>query len=218
MSETVDVVVWGAGGHAAVVADVLAAAGGFRVVGFLCDAPHAASVRGELRSSLLGGEEALHGLIARGVRHGIAAIGDAGARRSAADRMRAMGMGLATPVHPSAVVAPGALIGAGTVVCARAVLNPGVRVGADVIVNTGAIVDHDCVVGDAAHLAPGVTLAGRVTVGARAWVGVGATVIDGASIGEGSLVGAGAVVVCDIPPGVVAYGVPARVIRERSAG
>jgi len=35
-------------------------------------------------------------------------------------------------------------------------------------------------------------------------------------VGPGTLVGAGAVVLADLPPDVVAYGVPARVIRKLS--
>jgi acetyltransferase-like isoleucine patch superfamily enzyme len=54
-------------------------------------------------------------------------------------------------------------------------------------------------------------------VGRGAWIGIGATIIDRVRIGEYSVVGAGAVVVSDIPAGVVAYGVPATVIREATA-
>jgi acetyltransferase EpsM len=83
-----------------------------------------------------------------------------------------------------------------------------------VIVSTGATVDHESVVEDGAHLSPGVRLAGRVHVGRGAWLGLGAAVIDEIRIGARTVVGAGAVVVRDLPPGVVAFGVPARVVRE----
>jgi acetyltransferase-like isoleucine patch superfamily enzyme len=45
-------------------------------------------------------------------------------------------------------------------------------------------------------------------------VGIGAVIADRVQIGEGSVVGAGSVVLRDVPAGVVAYGVPARVVRE----
>jgi acetyltransferase-like isoleucine patch superfamily enzyme len=48
-------------------------------------------------------------------------------------------------------------------------------------------------------------------------LGVGAIVLPGVTIGRGAQIGAGAVVVTDIPPYVVAAGVPARVLRERPA-
>jgi maltose O-acetyltransferase len=46
------------------------------------------------------------------------------------------------------------------------------------------------------------------------WLGAGAIVLPGVSIGENTVVGAGALVTKDLPAGVVAYGNPARVVRE----
>jgi virginiamycin A acetyltransferase len=52
----------------------------------------------------------------------------------------------------------------------------------------------------------------EVSVGAHCWIGAGAIVM--ADIGDGSTIGAGAVVTNSIPPGSVAVGNPARVIRQ----
>jgi len=54
-----------------------------------------------------------------------------------------------------------------------------------------------------------------VGIGADCWIGAAAIVME--DIGEGSTVGAGAVVVKPIPPGCVAVGNPARVIRPATA-
>ena len=48
------------------------------------------------------------------------------------------------------------------------------------------------------------------------WVGAGAYIGPGITIGCGSVIGAGSVVTHDIPEGVVAYGVPARVMKKIS--
>jgi acetyltransferase-like isoleucine patch superfamily enzyme len=45
-------------------------------------------------------------------------------------------------------------------------------------------------------------------------VGTSSTILCGVTIGENSIVGAGSVVTKDIPPNVVAAGVPARVLRK----
>jgi maltose O-acetyltransferase len=50
------------------------------------------------------------------------------------------------------------------------------------------------------------------------WLGGGVVVCPGVTIGEDTVVGAGAVVTRDLPPGVVAAGVPARVVREIGDG
>lgn len=47
-------------------------------------------------------------------------------------------------------------------------------------------------------------------------IGFGVVVLDGVTIGKGAAVGAGSVVVQNIPPGAIAMGVPARVLRMRS--
>jgi acetyltransferase-like isoleucine patch superfamily enzyme len=54
-----------------------------------------------------------------------------------------------------------------------------------------------------------------VRIGEGAWIGSAAVVM--ADVGRHSVVGAGSVVTKPIPDGVVAAGVPARVIRQRSA-
>jgi tetrahydrodipicolinate N-acetyltransferase len=56
--------------------------------------------------------------------------------------------------------------------------------------------------------------AAPVRIGDRVWLGAGAIVLKGVTIGDGSVVGAGAVVTGDLPGGVVAAGVPARVVGE----
>jgi len=54
-----------------------------------------------------------------------------------------------------------------------------------------------------------------IRIGADTWLGAKVTVVAGVSIGDGTIVAAGSVVTKDLPAGVVAAGVPARVIRER---
>jgi len=59
----------------------------------------------------------------------------------------------------------------------------------------------------------GARVSGNVTVGQATMIGAGVAIREGVRVGGYSLIGAGAVVVRDIPDRVVAYGVPARVMR-----
>jgi acetyltransferase-like isoleucine patch superfamily enzyme len=43
---------------------------------------------------------------------------------------------------------------------------------------------------------------------------MGALVVDGVSIKKNSVIGAGSLVTKDIPEGVVAYGSPAKIVRD----
>lgn len=206
------VVIWGASGHALVVADILRLTTGVDLVGFLDDDP---SRRGEAFGGMkiLGGRRDLRAIQRDGAQKIVIGFGDCRARLAAVDLATQAGLELHTAVHPRAIVADTALVGAGTVVAAGAIIGVAARIGRVVIVNTAASVDHECVIDDGAHIGPGARLGGRVTVGRETWVGIGATVRDRITIGETSIIGAGAVVVRDIPARVVAYGVPASVRR-----
>jgi acetyltransferase-like isoleucine patch superfamily enzyme len=54
-----------------------------------------------------------------------------------------------------------------------------------------------------------------VRIGNDVWIGFGAVILGGVTIGDGCVIGAGAVVTQDLPPGAIAVGNPARVIRYR---
>ena len=53
-----------------------------------------------------------------------------------------------------------------------------------------------------------------VKIGNGVHIGMGSIVLPGVTIGNGAIIGAGSVVSRDIPPYVIAVGVPAKVIRE----
>ena len=117
-------------------------------------------------------------------------------------------------IHPNAIISQSASINDGSVVMAGVVVNAEARIGRHCIINTGAIIDHECCLQDYVHISPNATLCGNVYVGEGTWIGAGSTVIQGVKIGCWSQVGAGSVVVNDIPDGVLAYGVPCRVVRK----
>ena len=56
-----------------------------------------------------------------------------------------------------------------------------------------------------------------ITIGDDVWIGSGCRVLDGARIGRGAVIGAGSVVTKDVEPYGLAFGVPARVVRNRRA-
>jgi maltose O-acetyltransferase len=111
--------------------------------------------------------------------------------------------------------------------------------GANIAIGEGTFVNFDCVMLDIAPIVlgascwlatqvqllaathpidPGPRRAGweygaAITIGDNVWLGGGVIVCPGVSIGDDTVVGAGAVVTRDLPPGVVAYGNPARVQR-----
>lgn len=206
--------IWGASGHSLVVVDIISLMKTYEIVGFLDNVNPQRHGTNFCGSPIIGGQEELDTYREKGVEYLIFGFGNCQARLSLSELVRSKGFSLATAIHPKATVATDVSVAPGTVIAAGAVINPEARIGENVIINTCASVDHECVLEDGVHICPGVHLGGQVTVGRATWVGIGATVIDKARIGAGSFIGAGAVVVNDIPDGVVAYGVPAKVIRR----
>lgn len=82
---------------------------------------------------------------------------------------------------------------------------------AGVHVPSGAHTHRHAVVGEPIQLQPQDRR--LVRIGAGSWIGSGAVIM--ADVGSNSIIGAGSVVTKPIPDGVVAAGVPARVLRER---
>ncbi len=60
-----------------------------------------------------------------------------------------------------------------------------------------------------------LTSRGDIVIEDDVWLGLNVSVMDGVTIGKGTIIGAGSVVTKDIPPYVIAAGVPARIIRKR---
>jgi acetyltransferase-like isoleucine patch superfamily enzyme len=89
---------------------------------------------------------------------------------------------------------------------------------------------NGCFIGDASHRFDdpdlpitwqGFTTKGPVRIGSNCWFGVHCVVTGDVTIGDRCVIGSNSVVTSDLPPGVIAAGSPAKVIREiefRDAG
>jgi sugar O-acyltransferase (sialic acid O-acetyltransferase NeuD family) len=209
-----DLLILGAGGHARVIASLLGHDTRYRVVGVLDQNP---SKDGEIVGGfpVVGTFDDLEEWRDRGVAHIALAIGDNQRRADLYDSLIARGFHIAGLRHPRAMVERNATVADDAVLCIGSIIGAEAFVGANALINSGAIVDHECRIGAHAHLAPGSRLAGRVQVGDGVFVGLGVCVREGIRLGAGSQIGAGAVVVSDIPPGVLAIGIPARVQSDR---
>lgn len=54
-----------------------------------------------------------------------------------------------------------------------------------------------------------------IVIGDNVWLGASVKIMDGVTVGEGAIIAAGAVVTEDIPPYVIAGGIPAKIIKQR---
>jgi maltose O-acetyltransferase len=90
----------------------------------------------------------------------------------------------------------------------------GIEIGDDVLFGprVGIYTSNHAI--DAAERAGGACYAKPVKIGNRVWIGAGVHINHGVSIGDGAIIGSGSVVTKDIPAGVIAAGVPCKVLRE----
>ena len=212
-----EIVIFGASGHARVVADIIIRSGMYKIAGFIDSILEA----GDLFHGypVLGSEEVLPELAAQqALTQGIIAIGDNWKREIVSDKVIGLipNFTFVNAIHPTALV--DSTLGQGIVAMAGVIANPGTVIGSHCILNTGSILDHDTKMENFSSIAPGVTIGGNCRLGYGSAVSIGATVIHGIDIGEHAIVGAGAVVVRDVPSLTVSYGNPSRVVRGRNAG
>lgn len=209
------VVVYGGGGQARVLLELMDRAGICPLAGLVDDNPDLAGTKID-GLPVLGPIDKLSSYVrVYRIHRAVIAMGDNASRKKFADHARALGLRLPVLIHPNAYVSPSAQLGEGTVVMAGAVVSAHAKLGELCIVNTRATIDHDCELGDCVHVGPGATLTGNVTVGNETLIGAGATVLPGLIIGDESVVGAGATVIHDVPSNSTVVGCPARSIPHK---
>ena len=208
-------IIVGAGAHGRVILDILRHQGKYRTIEFIDDNPALWGTKVN-DAPVVGGTDFL--ISGDGLEFPVViAIGNNPVRLSIARKLEKANVKFMNVIHPSAVVMPTAQIGKGNMLCANSVVNSNAILHDHVIVNTGAIVEHDCILEDGVCVCPGVSMAGRIVIKEGSFIGTGATLIGTVVIGAGSIVGAASLVLKDVPPNVLVYGSPAKVIQEIDA-
>ena len=200
--------IYGGGGHAKSLIELIQAEGKYHVAGILDD--HLTPGSKMFGMPVLGGGEALLRLKMQGIGmviNAVGGIGDIVPRLRIYEKIKAAGLTIPNLVHPRAYVEKSARLVGGEQIFFNAYVGSDVLVGFGCIVNTGAILSHDCILGEYVNISPGAILAGAVQVGERCLVGMGVTINLGVKIGNGARIGNSAVIKADVPEnGIVRAG------------
>lgn len=213
-----NLVVIGSGGHAKVVIDIIESVKEFKIVG-LCD---------QLRSGekvegykILGKQDDLPELTEKySIDCVIVGIGDNFTRFKVTSLIKKTcpSLEFISAIHPNASIAKSVTIGKGSVITNGVIISPHSIVGESCILNTASSLDHDSVIGNFSSFGPGVRTGGLCNIGDLSALGISTTLIHTITIGEETIIGAGSIVMKDVGSFVVAYGIPAKVLRTRKTG
>lgn len=146
----------------------------------------------------------------------VVAIGEPKYRKILGDRVRAKGYGLATLIHPLALVSPSAIIGAGVVIQDYVDIAPEAYIHDNVCINGHTIIGHNVEIGENSQVCSHVIVTGSTTVGANTFLGAASAVRDHLSIGENVIISMGAIVMKDVRDNKIVMGNPAREIAENT--
>lgn len=214
-----DILVIGAGSWAKAVMDVVRRAGEHRVAGLLDnDAAPGDSV---LDVAVVGRLEDLPEVAGRmGIRHGLIATSDIGARMETAQRIAALmpDFTFISAVDPAATLGSEVHCEAGTVIMAGARVEACTRIGEHCVIGSNASLGADSHLGSFVSVASGATIGEGCHVGSGSAIGINAGLVKRIVIGTHCVVGPGAMVMESVPDLHVAIGTPARTVRTRLVG
>lgn len=142
-------------------------------------------------------------------------IGNPKLRYNLMKKFISIGGSMVSSISTKAIIGSyGVRIGNGCNILDNAIFSNSTSVGEGCIIYYNVTLTHDCKVGDFVELSPGVTLLGSSAVGSFSQIGANSTILPNVTIGTNVIIGAGSLVTKDIPDNCVAYGSPAKVIKE----
>ncbi len=140
------------------------------------------------------------------------AIGDVDVKERVVLTLRKRGAIFLNLIHPSAIVPNTATIGQGVIICPFVILSDNVHLSDFVMMHMYSSCGHDVKVGKYCIFSPYSIATGFSILADNVFLGTHATIIPGKKVGYRSKVSANSVVMRDVPPNRMVFGVPGRVI------
>lgn len=139
----------------------------------------------------------------------VAAVGRPVWRRKMVEEAKKMGGKFMSIIHPTVTLSKWAKMGEGAIMQRFCGIMPDIVIGDFFASNAFVGIGHDTIIGDYVHINPFVSIAGGTVIGNNVFIGVKATILT-AKIGDGAVIGANALVTKDVPPNMMAKGIPAK--------
>jgi len=209
------ILIFGAGGHSRVVADIILKQGEYKIFGFIDNnVPIGTKIMG---SKVLGNDSGLAQILKdNDIHEGVIAIGDNYLRKKVAEKILnyKSDFNFINCIHPYASIALDVKIGSGNVFMAGSIVNSSTKIGSHCIFNTNSSIDHDNNIENFVSLAPNSTTGGNVNIGDLTSIGMSANILENISVKSNCLIGANSLINKDTRSFSVYFGSPAKYIRE----
>lgn len=140
------------------------------------------------------------------------AIGSIDTKKQLITKLKNRGAKFLSIIHPTATVAETAKIGEGVIIAPFCSVSVHAQIDDFVMMNAYATCGHDAKVGKYCILSPYAALNGFVILEEEVFLGTHATVTPYKKVGYKSKVSANSVVMRDVPPDSLVFGVPGRAI------
>lgn len=211
-----NILIFGGGSHCKCIIDVIEAGEAYTIVGIVDSINE---IGFEISGyKVIGRQDELLRLLSDfNVDGGIIAIGDNYLRRQLEQEIvsQKADFNFVNVVHPSVILSKSANIGRGNVFMAGVIINVGASIGNHCLINTGSQLEHFSVMENYSSLSAGVITGGYILLKEYSAIALGVTIFDRVSIGFNTVVGSGSLVTKDLPDNVLAYGTPAKIVKER---
>lgn len=214
-----NIVIFGGGLHANMCSDIIEKEGKYKIIGIIDSIGDIGEVR--YGYVIIGRQEDIVELKKKHkIYGGFIAIGDNNSRKIVRDLIisKITDFNFINAIHPSVIIGRNVKLGIGVVMSANVVVDTNCVVGDFCILTTAAQLNHDGYMGEFSSMFAGSITGGKVRIGKYSAITIGVTILDRINIGENTVVGSGSLVLQDLPDNVLAYGIPAKIIRTRDIG
>ena len=186
----VEIILIGAGGHAASCIDVIEQEDKFRIAGLIGKREEVG--RKVCGYNIIGVDNDLPDLFKQ-YKSAHISIGQINTdiRNIIYSQIKKIGFSVPSIISPNAYVSVHADIGNGNIIMHGVIINAGAKIGNNCIINTKALIEHDVQIEDGCHISTNSILNGNVKIGTGTFVGSSACIKNNISIGKNCIIGMG---------------------------
>jgi sugar O-acyltransferase (sialic acid O-acetyltransferase NeuD family) len=176
-----ELIVIGAGGHAASCIDVIEEEATYKIVGLVDNDSSLKNLKGY---AFMGNDEDLKNL-RKNYENAFIAIGQMKSHKKRLNlykNLKELKYNLPNIISPNSYTSKRSKIGKGTIVMHGCIINSGVNIGENCIINSMSLLEHDVSIGNNCHISTNVKINGNCIIGSNTFIGSGSVIKENTKI------------------------------------